>query len=64
MTCGETDASGIVQVLRTEHAVEVAPNGGDLKSRVFRVSHMGEHHPEDFQALVKALEHRDLQSWI
>ncbi len=56
VTCGEFDAYEIVQALRTEHAIEVAPNGGCLKSRVFRVSHMGEHHPGDFQALVKALE--------
>lgn len=56
VTCGEFDASEIVHALRTEHAMEVAPNGGDLKSRVFRVSHMGEHHPGDFKALVKALE--------
>ena len=56
VTCDEFDASEIVHTLRTEHAMEVAPNGGELKSRVFRVSHMGEHHPEDLQALVKALE--------
>jgi len=56
VSCGELDAHGIVQALRTDHAIEVAPNGGALKSRVFRVSHMGEHHPEDSRALVKALE--------
>jgi aspartate aminotransferase-like enzyme len=56
VTCDGFDAYEIVRALRTEHAVEVAPNGGDLKGRVFRVSHMGEHHPEDFQALVEALE--------
>jgi aspartate aminotransferase-like enzyme len=56
VTCGGFDATEIVHALRTEYAMEVAPNGGDLKNRVFRVSHMGEHHPEDFQALVKALE--------
>jgi len=56
VTCDGFDAFEIVQALRTEHAVEVAPNGGDLKHRVFRVSHMGEHHPEDLQALVKGLE--------
>lgn len=56
VTCGEFDAYEIVHALRTEYAMEVAPNGGDLKNRVFRVSHMGEHQPEDFQALVKALE--------
>ena len=56
VTCDEYDAYEIVQALRTEHAVEVAPNGGALKSRVFRVSHMGEHQPEDLRALVKGLE--------
>ncbi len=56
VTCGDFDAYEIVQALRTEHAVEVAPNGGPLKSRIFRVSHMGEHSSEDFQALVKGLE--------
>jgi aspartate aminotransferase-like enzyme len=56
VTCGAFDAQEIVHTLRTEHAMEVAPNGGDLKNRVFRVSHMGEHPPEDLKALVKALE--------
>jgi len=56
VTCGDLDAYEIVQALRTEHAIEVAPNGGDLKHRVFRVSHMGEHGPEDFSALIRALE--------
>ena len=55
VTCGELDASEFVHALRTECGIEVAPNGGDLKSRVFRVSHMGEHSPEDVQALVKGL---------
>ena len=43
VTCGEFDASEFVHALRTRHGIEVAPNGGDLKRRVFRVSHMGEH---------------------
>ena len=54
-TCSGFDAYELVQALRSEYAVEVAPNGGGLKSRVFRVSHMGEHSPEDFHALVKGL---------
>ncbi len=56
VTCGNLDAYEIVQALRTEHAIEVAPNGGSLKSRIFRVSHMGEHLAADFRALMKGLE--------
>ncbi len=55
VTCNEFDAYELVQALRSEYAMEVAPNGGDLKSDVFRVSHMGEHSPEDSRALVQAL---------
>ncbi len=56
VTCGKFGAHDIVHALRTEYAIEVAPNGGSLKSRIFRVSHMGEHHPEDVRALVVGLE--------
>ena len=49
-------ATMVICCLFTEHAVKVAPNNGALKSRVSRVSHMGEHHPEDLQALIKALK--------
>ena len=56
VTCGSFDAYEIVQALRTEYAIEVAPNGGSLRSRVFRVSHMGEHRRGDTQALVTALK--------
>ncbi len=62
VTCGELDAHGIVQALRTRHTIEVAPNGGALKSRIFRVSHMGEHHPDDSQALVRALKEVTVRS--
>ena len=64
VTCGSFDAYEIVQALRTDHAIEVAPNGGALKSRIFRVSHMGEHLPEDFHALVKGLENITSRSAI
>lgn len=56
VTCSDFDAHAIVQTLRTRYAIEVAPNGGTLKSKVFRVSHMGEHRPQDQQSLTQALE--------
>jgi aspartate aminotransferase-like enzyme len=64
VTCGDFNAYEIVQALRTDHAIEVAPNGGSLRSRVFRVSHMGAHPPDDIQALVKGLENITARSAI
>jgi aspartate aminotransferase-like enzyme len=55
VTCGNYDAYEIVQALRADFGIEVAPNGGALKHRVFRVSHMGEHSPEDSRTLTGAL---------
>ena len=34
----------------------LAPNGGDLKYRVFRVSHLGEQNETDIDFLINALE--------
>jgi aspartate aminotransferase-like enzyme len=56
VTCGDLDAYAIVQWLRSEHGIEVAPSGGALKSQIFRVSHMGEHDSGDLPALVHALK--------
>lgn len=55
VTCGDFDAYEVVQALRTDFGIEVAPNSGALKHRVFRVSHMGEHSPEDSTSLIRAL---------
>jgi aspartate aminotransferase-like enzyme len=57
VTCDKLNAPEVVNALRVDHGIEVAPNGGDLRQRIFRVSHMGEHHAQDLEALIEALEH-------
>ncbi len=45
----------LVEELETVHHCVVAPNGGDLKDTVFRVSHMGDMTVGDVDTLVHAL---------
>jgi len=56
LKCDERiNASDLVAHLSENHNIFLAPNGGDLKSRVFRVSHMGEQTTGDIGELVQAL---------
>lgn len=48
-------ASDIVKVLDEKYNVVVAPNGGDLKDKIFRVSHMGAMTKEYTDILIDAL---------
>lgn len=50
-------ALNIVNALSEQHNVIVAPNGGVLKDKVFRVSHMGDMTEEYVDVLIGALDH-------
>jgi len=56
LVCSNINAYEIVLQLRNFYGIEVAPNAGDLKARVFRVSHMGSQHPDNIKALISGLK--------
>jgi len=49
------DATDLVHVLQTQYKIFVAPSGGQLRSTVFRVSHMGEQSRQDIDYLIQHL---------
>ncbi len=53
--CKDQNAFEIVQQLRDHCDIEVAPSGGGLKNRIFRVSHMGAQNEADADLLIQAL---------
>lgn len=50
-------AQTIVKTLSEQYGITVAPNGGALKDKVFRVSHMGDMTEEYVDVLIGALDH-------
>ena len=52
----DIDAFDLVKRLADYFNCFVAPNGGDLKHRVFRVSHLGEQNKTDIDFLINALK--------
>ncbi|HIB52382.1 MAG TPA: alanine--glyoxylate aminotransferase family protein [Candidatus Marinimicrobia bacterium] len=57
ISCPEDiDAFDLVKRLAAGFNCFVAPNGGDLKHRVFRVSHLGEQNKTDIDFLINALK--------
>lgn len=46
----------IFRRLKDEYGLVVTPSGGDLRDRMVRVSHIGNLHTEDYDALVKAMK--------
>ncbi|MCH7762883.1 MAG: alanine--glyoxylate aminotransferase family protein [Candidatus Marinimicrobia bacterium] len=52
----DIDAFDLVTRLAADFNCFVAPNGGDLKHKVFRVSHLGEQNKTDIDFLINALE--------
>jgi aspartate aminotransferase-like enzyme len=52
----DIDAFDLVKRLADDFNCFVAPNGGDLKHRVFRVSHLGEQNKTDIDFLINALK--------
>jgi aspartate aminotransferase-like enzyme len=55
LICMDMDAVQIVHHLQTQHAVEVAPSGGALRTRLIRISHMGVQNSADTALIVAAL---------
>lgn len=53
------DAYGIFELLKDEYGIWICPNGGDMKSTIFRVGHIGDLTHDDNTTLVNAL--KDLQ---
>lgn len=62
LSCGELDAREVAAELRDRYHLIVAPNGGELKSKVIRVSHMGAQDQADVRRLVAALGEIDARS--
>ena len=56
LTCEGHDAIQVVETLRVHHHIVAAPNGGSLKSTVFRIAHMGAQRDADQAHLLTALE--------
>jgi aspartate aminotransferase-like enzyme len=55
VSCEGVDAFEIVEELRNRHNIVVAPSGGELKSKVIRVAHMGAQKEADVTSLISAL---------
>lgn len=53
------DAYKIFEILKDEYDIWICPNGGDMKSTVFRVGHIGYLTHDDNTTLIKAL--KDMQ---
>jgi aspartate aminotransferase-like enzyme len=53
--CKKNDAFDIVQSLSQQYGIEVAPSGGELKHKIFRISHMGAQNDSDVDDLIRAL---------
>lgn len=53
------DAYKIFEVLKDEYGIWICPNGGDMKSKIFRVGHIGYLTHEDNTTLINAL--KDIQ---
>jgi len=51
----DNSASDIVNILENDYKIMVCPNGGELKDKIFRVSHMGDMQKSDIDNLVNAL---------
>jgi len=62
VVCKNNNAFEIVQALREQYNIEVAPSGGALKDKIFRVSHMGAIKNTDVDILVEALKQITRQS--
>ncbi len=52
---GQKRADHIVRILSDEYGIDVAPNGGDLSSSVFRVAHMGFQTERNIDQLLDAI---------
>lgn len=50
------DASEIVRIMREKHHIEIAPSGGDLKTKLFRVGNYGAIGEKEIKLFIKKLK--------
>lgn len=50
------DASEIVRIMREKHNIEIAPSGGDLKTKLFRVGNFGAINEQNVDDFIKAMQ--------
>ena len=50
------DAFEIVKIMREKHNIEIAPSGGDLKNKLFRVGNYGNINKKDIKLFIKKLK--------
>lgn len=55
LSCEGLDAFEVVEELRLLHGIIVASSGGELKSRIIRIAHMGAQEDTDVTSLISAL---------
>ena len=58
------DAFRIFEILKDEYGIWICPNGGDMKSTVFRVGHIGYLSHEDNTTLINALKDMRLRDLL
>ena len=51
----DVDAYQIVQIMREKYDIEIAPSGGDLKHKLFRVGNFGNITLKDIKKFLKCL---------
>ncbi len=56
LSCIGLDAYAVVEELRIRYNIIAAPNSGHLKSKVFRIAHMGAQEDADVTSLITALK--------
>ena len=62
LTCGSMDAGAVAERLQNHYRIIVARSGGELKSTLIRISHMGAQNPADLEVLITALTEIDATS--
>lgn len=50
------DASEIVRIMREKHNIEIAPSGGELKTKLFRVGNFGNINEKDIESFLYAMK--------
>ncbi len=56
LVCDAMNASELVRELREHYGTEATPSGGELKDKVFRISHMGAQNDADIEELIVSLK--------
>ena len=52
----DLDASKIVEIMREKYNIEIAPSGGELKTKLFRVGNFGNITKKDIKRFLKAMK--------